>query len=390
MTMACMGSSVPMLSAWANDYVGQPTNVPTMVPDTGQVECYDTHKSIPCPEPGEPFYGQDGNYFINTPEHKLVNKNGGEILADQITGLDWQRIPDNVQRSWSDAIDYTDQLELAGFNDWRLPEKQELVSILSYGNAPPPLILPTEKTTTNTAPPERGSAWTLTTRMFPSLNAKAINLDDNQGTISDKYEKKYTYAVRGPALVYGKYTNNGDGTITDQMTGLSWQTIEVRPRKWEQALAYCEQLELGGFTDWRLPTIKELSTLVNERQVRPAINTTFFPTTRSAPYWTSTTFAKHPGFAWYINFEKGLELNGGYKGRQYYVRAVRGGLVAAVIPEPSVLPRPVPVKVKPLVPSQPKPVQPKRLEVPEAPETPPVQEPMDHLEPYPLDLREYE
>jgi hypothetical protein len=388
--MASMGSSVLLLSAQANDYVSQPINVQLMVPDTGQVECYDTHKSIPCPKPGEPFYGQDGNYFINTPEHKLITKDGVEILSDLITGLNWQRIPDNALRSWDEAIDYTAQLELAGFDDWRLPEKHELVSILSYGNAPASLILPAEKTAPDNAKVDKDSAWTLTTRMFPSLNAKAITLDDNQGTISDKYEKKYVYAVRGPVLVYGQYINNGDGTITDQTTGLSWQTIEVRPRKWEQALAYCEQLELGGFTDWRLPTIKEFSSLVNEKQVNPAINTTFFPTTRSAPYWTGTTFAKHPGFAWYINFENGLEHNGGYKGRQYHVRAVRGGLVAAVIPEPVILPRPGPVKVKPLVPAQPElPETPETPEVPGAPETP-KQAPMDLLEPYPLDMRSYE
>jgi len=367
----------------ANDYVSKQTKYPIKVPDTGQVRCYDTHKKIPCPSPGEPFYGQDGNYSINAPEYKLVNQNGVEIVIDQTTGLSWQRTPESVRRTWHEAIDYTDSLELAGFSDWRLPEKQELLSILSYGHTPSPLIEPPEKREPKDSVQQKYSAWTLTTRIFPSLDAKALDLDDKQGTISDKYEKKYVYAVRGPSLTYGEYQNNGDGTITDQMTGLTWQTIEVRPLKWAQALAYCEQLDLGGFTDWRLPTIKELSTLVNNKQINPSIDTTFFPATRSAPYWTSTTFAEHPGFAWYVHFDNGLEYNGGYKGRRYFVRPVRGGTIAAVAPMPSILPRLVPEKKKLPVPSLPKPAKPTLPTLPD-------RENMDLLEPYPLDLQQYE
>jgi hypothetical protein len=357
----------------ADDYVNNQAEYPTVVPDTGQVRCYDTHKEIPCPEPGEPFYGQDASYSINAPIYKLVNQNGVEIIDDQTTGLSWQRTPDDEQRIWNDAIDYTDSLELSGLTDWRLPQKQELQSILSYGSIPTPLIHPLEKKEAKDLVELESSAWTLTTRIFPSLHAKALNLNDNQGTISDKYEKKYVYAVRGPVLTYGDYLDNGDGTITDQMTGLTWQAMEVLPKNWEQALAYCQQLDLGGFTDWRLPTIKELSTLVNEQQTNPSIDTTYFPATRSAPYWTSTTFTEHPGFAWYVRFDNGLEYNGGYKGRRYFVRSVRGGTIAAVAPQPSLLPRPVPAQEQPLIPS-----------------AKPERENMDRLEPYPLNMQQYE
>lgn len=326
--------------AGANDYVGKPSEYPVLVSDTGQVRCYDNHKEIPCPKPEEPFYGQDGNYSINAPVYELKNQDGIETVIDRTTGLSWQRIPDEVKRTWSEAIDYATGLNISGFTDWRLPEKHELQSILSYGKSPSALLEPVTATGDNILPERNTYAWTLTTRVFPSLYAKALRLNDNQGVIRDKYEKNYVYAVRGPSLTYGKFQDNGDGTVTDQMTGLMWQDGELRPEKWQQALAYCNQLDLGGYRDWRLPTIKELSTLVNESRINPAIDTTFFPGTRSASYWSSTTFAEHPGFAWYVRFDNGLEYNGGYKGRRYFVRAVRGGRIAVTPPPQSIPPRP--------------------------------------------------
>ena len=332
--------SVAASSAGASEYINRKPDFPALVPDTGQTRCYDTRREIPCPRPGEPFYGQDGNYSINAPIYELKKQDGGTILIDRTTGLDWQRIPDKTRRTWSEAIDYADDLSLSGFTDWRLPKKQELQSILSYGTTPSPLLEPVKRTGRDGQPEQGFCAWTLTTRVFPSMYAKKICLNDNQGAISDKYEKNYVYAVRGPALSYGKFQNNGDGTVTDLMTGLTWQAIEVRPRNWQQALAYCRQLDLGGHRDWRLPTIKELSTLVNEDLINPAIDVKFFPGARSASYWTSTTFTGHPGFAWYVRFDNGLGHNGGYKGRLYFVRAVRGGHIAATAPPSSVPPGP--------------------------------------------------
>ena len=326
--------------AGANDYISKPSEYPVLVPDTGQVRCYDNRKEIPCPEPESPFYGQDGNYSINVPIYALNNQDGIETVIDRTTGLRWQRIPDGTKRTWSEAIDYADALSLSGFSNWRLPEKHELQSILSYGRSPSALLEPVTATEDDMLPEGNTCAWTLTTRVFPSLYAKAQCLDDNQGVIRDKYEKNYVYAVQGPSLTYGKFQDNGDGTVTDQMTGLMWQATEIRPEKWQQALAYCNQLDLGGYSDWRLPTIKELSTLVDESRANPAIDTTFFPGTRSSSYWSSTTFTEHPGFAWHVRFDNGLEYNGGYKGRRYFIRAVRGGHIAATSPPQSILPRP--------------------------------------------------
>jgi len=103
-----------------------------------------------------------------------------------------------------------------------------------------------------------------------------------------------------------------------------WQkTTAPGTYTWETALVYCENLNLANHTDWRLPTAKELASLVDTSRNSPAINTTYLPDTRSSDYWSSTTYAGSSYYAWYLNFgDGGLYLNHG-KGLAIYVRAVR-------------------------------------------------------------------
>jgi hypothetical protein len=122
----------------------------------------------------------------------------------------------------------------------------------------------------------------------------------------------------------GYFVDNGDGTITDTRTGLTWQKASSSGNTWEQALTYCESLNLGGHTDWRLPTIKELRSLVENRRYYPAIDTSYFPDTHSSLYWSSTTPADHTNNARGVYFETGSDSVDD-KTFSYYVRAVRGG-----------------------------------------------------------------
>jgi len=131
--------------------------------------------------------------------------------------------------------------------------------------------------------------------------------------------------VRGRPLSFGDLRANGDGTATDVTTGLMWQQLETEVLNWAETLAYCEGLELAGYDDWRLPNIRELSSLVDDQTKGPSINVVFFPGCRPSPYWSSTTNADHPAFAWHVDFGDG-RTHGGHKGRRHYVRAVRGGL----------------------------------------------------------------
>jgi hypothetical protein len=94
---------------------------------------------------------------------------------------------------------------------------------------------------------------------------------------------------------------------------------------WEKALAYCEGLNLGGHTDWRLPNIKELRNLVDYSLYGPAINTTYFLNTVSSSYWSSTTLANNTSSARGVNFDYGNDDNGNKSSGGGYVRAVRRG-----------------------------------------------------------------
>ncbi len=131
--------------------------------------------------------------------------------------------------------------------------------------------------------------------------------------------------VLGQGAVVAEYVDNHDGTVTDTATGLMWQQeTPDYSMTWEQALAYCEDLILGGYTDWRLPNIKELRSLVDYSRYNSAIDQTFFPDTVSSFYWSSTTIADNQHCAWGVYFKHGYGQSSN-KSKYYYVRAVRGG-----------------------------------------------------------------
>ena len=133
------------------------------------------------------------------------------------------------------------------------------------------------------------------------------------------------YVLLSGVALAGTLTDNGNGTVTDSGTLLMWQKGENSPMTWEAALPFCEGLSLGGVTDWRLPNIKELSSLVNDAKMTEiTIDTTMFPGTHSASYWSSTTNSANSVMAWEVLFSYGSS-NCSSKINSLYVRCVRGG-----------------------------------------------------------------
>ena len=118
--------------------------------------------------------------------------------------------------------------------------------------------------------------------------------------------------------------DNGNGTITDEVTGLMWQKGTPPPMNWGDSIKYCSKMTLVGYTDWRMPTIQELQSLVDYSRYNPAINTKYFPDAQSSFYWASTTNAYNTFIAWGVNFYYGY-VNFGNKRLSYHVRTVRGG-----------------------------------------------------------------
>ncbi|MEI7509824.1 MAG: DUF1566 domain-containing protein, partial [Flavobacterium sp.] len=130
-----------------------------------------------------------------------------------------------------------------------------------------------------------------------------------------------------PSTLANHYTDNSDGTITDNLTQLVWQKVpNANALTWEQALTYAEGLTLAGASDWRLPNIKELQSLNDESLTNPSVNSTYFSAIGVKNYWSSTTLLPNPNnqtSAWYWNTQFGITTYDS-KTNTNYVICVRG------------------------------------------------------------------
>ena len=107
--------------------------------------------------------------------------------------------------------------------------------------------------------------------------------------------------------------------MTHIIGNLEWQLEHSPDRmRWEEATNYAKSLGDG----WRLPTIKELASLVDYSVLNPAISEPFVHCTETAVYWSSTTYADYTSYAWYVYFHNGY-VDNSYKANSYYVRCVR-------------------------------------------------------------------
>lgn len=128
------------------------------------------------------------------------------------------------------------------------------------------------------------------------------------------------------------FTDNGNGTVTDNNTGLMWQKTDGGEMTFEATADYCKNLTLGGFTDWRLPTGIELFSLHYFDQINPAMNTVYFPKTAAEYWWTSELRADDATKVWAANAGGGIGAHpksetksaGGTK--IFHVRAVRNAI----------------------------------------------------------------
>ena len=138
-------------------------------------------------------------------------------------------------------------------------------------------------------------------------------------------------SVTFAAVPHPSYTDNGNGTVTDNNTRLMWAKDGSsvgcnggNHAQWSEAVAFCQNLTFAGYSDWRLPSRKELASILDTEQENLSINTSYSPNTHAAQYWTSTKSSPDSNYAWSIHFF--------YKGMHYfdmidyynYVRCVRG------------------------------------------------------------------
>jgi hypothetical protein len=112
--------------------------------------------------------------------------------------------------------------------------------------------------------------------------------------------------------------------VTDAVRRLTWDVAKFGNRRMThaEALDACAELCTGGYSDWRLPTIQELLSLVDYSRHSPAIATEYFPDCKSDWYWSATSYGPESGCAWVVSFDQGYS---GLDDRcsANYVRAVR-------------------------------------------------------------------
>jgi len=176
----------------------------------------------------------------------------------------------------------------------------------------------------------------------------SYDTDGNEVTDGSLKDDGYYQAGVDPS-----YTrDDSTGIVTDHITGLQWQDdVDLVSKQWlsnenydkctgsngqiqddaacydtsgDTAATYCTDLRLGGYTDWRLPTSRELEGIVDYGHYYPSIDTTYFYHTSSSLYWSSTIYERYHEDAWLVNFSYGLVGNY-FKDTSNYVRCVRDG-----------------------------------------------------------------
>jgi hypothetical protein len=126
--------------------------------------------------------------------------------------------------------------------------------------------------------------------------------------------------------VADRFTENGNGTITDNLTGLIWQKNKAQnTMTWEEALTYSKGLSLGGKSDWRLPNIKEIQSLNDVKLSKPSFDINYFSDVISGNFWSSTTMQNGTTKAWDINVDYGI-VSYSDKTLKENVLCVRGGI----------------------------------------------------------------
>ena len=231
------------------------------------------------------------------------------IVTDGVTGLVWQQTVPAQRRSWSAAKEACQALVLGGRDDWRLPSRIELVSLIENRRSDPSLDLTAFPFTAGAG---LGSDWFWTSTPAAGDPAKAWYVYFYFG-YPDVEEQSSEFAVRcvrgGPTAAQQPGYEIVGETVRDTGTGLVWQRgLSPTGLDFATATQHCADLVLGDSADWRLPTLTELETLVDDSRVSPAIHVATFPDSTSEPFWTSTVFSDAVSRVWYVRFDGGGAL----------------------------------------------------------------------------------
>jgi hypothetical protein len=194
-------------------------------------------------------------------------------------------------------VQYCKTLALGGYDDWRMPNIKEAHTIANYASARPAVhlkyFLDVDAGLPGYGDRGKGGQWGGPIAPDHPNSAWHLGFIDGHFMGYPRGGYKTTRCVR--ADDNGTYflpdlQDNGDATVTDRVTQLMWKnSADGEKRAWEPSLQHCENLVFAGYDDWKLPSNKELTSIVDLRKQKPALDTRFFPDIDyKAYYWSRT------------------------------------------------------------------------------------------------------
>lgn len=316
---------------------------------TDQIECFDAdgHK-IPCDGTG-----QDGDLRCGKswPEPRFAVDDA--VVADRLTQLMWSRnaAPETFPMTWDEAfraIDRMNRQSWLGYADWRLPEYRELFSLISHRTLNPALPHPNPFNEVFS-----GYYWTATTCRRLPREAWYVHLGGGRVFKGMKHGSYMLWPVRttAPSAADGdtpdgrstfpktgssadiertapaadsatRWEEGGDGpikTLTDRVNRLTWgrhSELSAASASWDEALDLARRLNrqtAAGCADWHLPNVREAAALVDLEHHSPALPEPLRAVIAAQTgFWTSTTSALDPRYAWVLYAQDGA-VGVGYK-----------------------------------------------------------------------------